>query len=358
MRKAKFSVVGAGNGGLTMAGDLIFHGFEVTGIYDRYPEAVAPIRERGGIEFLGDTMSGFAPIANATTDLAAAIRGSDVIAVVVPTNAHEWVAQQLAPHLVDEQIVLLTPGYPFGTLLFRKTLQESGLRARVDQAETNLIMYATRIVGPAKVGVQAKKKALWISALPASRTGEVLEVLRPAIPELEPLNNVLEVGFNCTNPLGHVSTVLLNLGRVEQDDGSRQFDMHEWMTPGVLQVKNAMDAERGAIVKAMGIKFFTHAEALAKFYEGVKATIVPMQGSVLEGSRAVPPRYITEDVPMGLVAWASMGRALGVPTPTVDALIHLAGIIKGRDYWKEGRTLERVGLASKSMAEILDAVNA
>ena len=333
-RKPRFSIVGAGNGGLTMAGDLVFHGFEVCGIYDRYPEAVAPIRQRGGIEFLGETMSGFAPIQNATTDIAAAVRGSDVVAVVVPAYAHEWVAQQLAPHLEEGQIILLTPGYPFGTLLFRKTLREHGLRVRVDLAETNLILYATRIVGPAQVGVQAKKKALWVAALPASRTGEVLEVLRPAIPELEPLDNVLEVGFNCTNPLSHVSTVLLNLGRVEQDDGSRQFDLHEWMTPGILQVKNAMDAERGAVVRAMGIRYFTHAEALARFYEGVKHTVVPMQGPVLEGSRAVPPRYITEDVPMGLVAWASMGRALGVQTPTVDALIHLAGVIKGTDYWK------------------------
>lgn len=357
MRSPRFAIIGAGNGGLTMAGDLVLHGFDVSGIYDRAPEAIHPVRDRGGVQFVGEAMSGFAPISNATTDMAQAVRGADVIAVVVPAFAHESVAADLAPHLVDGQIVLLTPGYPFGTLVFRRVLESTGLHAKVDLAETNLILYATRIVGPATVGMQAKKKALWIAALPASRSPHVLAVLKPAIPELQPLGNVLEVGFNCTNPLTHVTTVMLNVGRVEQDDGSQQFDMHEWMTPGVYKVKAAMDAEREAVVKAMGIRYFTHAEALANAYEGVKHTIVPMQGPVLEGSRAVPPRYITEDVPMGLVAWASMGRTLGVNTPTVDAMIHLAGLLRGTDYWKEGRTAERVGLSGKSAGEILSIVN-
>lgn len=356
-KKTRFAILGAGNGGLTMAGDLIFRGFEVSGLYDRYQEAIAPIQQRGGIEFMGDVMSGFAPITNATTNMVQAVRDANVVAVVVPAFAHEWIAEQLAPLLEDGQIVLLTPGYPGGTLLFRKTLEANGLKARVDLAETNLILYATRIVGPAQVGVQRVKKALWISALPASRNDDVLEVLKPAIPQLQPLANVLEVGFNCTNPLSHVTTVLLNLGRVEADNGSQHFDMHEWMTPGVLKVKDALDADRGAVVRAMGIRYFTHAEALDTAYGGVPPLkVVPMQGQVLEGSRSVPPRYITEDVPSGIVAWASMGRKLGVSTPTADTLIQLTNVVKGRDFWKEGRTVERLGLADKSMEEILALV--
>ncbi len=353
----RFAIIGAGNGGLTMAGDLYFQGFEVSGLYDRFPEALAPIQKRGGIEFLGEVMAGFAPMSNVTTDLGQAVRGADVVVVVVPVYAHDWVAAHLAPHLADGQIVMLTPGYPFGSLLFRNALQAHGLRATVELCETNLILYSTRIVGPAQVGLQRVKKTLWISALPASRTAHVLAVLKPAIPQLEPLANILEVGFNVTNPLAHVPTVLLNLGTVERDDGSRHFDLHEWMTPGILRVKDAMDAERGAVLRALGLTFMTHGEILERMYPGVPLKVVPMQGPVLEGSRSIPPRYITEDVPMGLVPWAAMGRMLGVETPTVDTLIRLASLVKDTDFWKEGRTLERAGLAGKTPAQILAVVN-
>jgi opine dehydrogenase len=356
-RKPSFAIIGAGNGGLTMAGDLVLHGFEVSGLHDRLPEAIAPIQKRGGIELVGEVLSGFAPITNATTDIARAVRGADVIAVVVPAFAHESVAAAVAPHLEAGQIILLTPGYPGGTLLFRRTLEAHGLRATVDLAETNLILYATRMVGPAQVGVQRIKKTFWISALPATRTGHVLDVLKPAIPQLQPLANILEVGFNCTNPLAHVPTVLLNLGTVERIDANQHFDPHDWITPGILRVKDALDDERGAVVRAMGLRYMSHAEVLDRMYGDTPVKIVPMQGPVLEGSRSVPPRYLSEDVPMGLVPWASMGRKLGVATPTVEMMIHLAGLVSGADFWKEGRTMERLGLADKDAKEILRLVN-
>ncbi|MBI4277327.1 MAG: NAD/NADP octopine/nopaline dehydrogenase family protein [Armatimonadetes bacterium] len=356
-KNARFAILGAGNGGLSMAGDLVLHGFEVSGLYDRFQEAVAPVQQRGGIEMVGGWREGFAPIANATTDMAKAVAGAKIVVVVVPTFAHEWIATQLAPLLEDGQIVLLTPGYPFGTLLFRRTLQANGLKATVDLAETNLILYATRIVGPATVGIKQIKNILYFSALPATRAPDLLDVLRSAIPQLEPLANVLEVGFNCTNPLSHAPAVLLNVSRMEQDTGTQHFDFHQWITPGVARVKAAMDAERGAVVRAMGLHFIPAAEMSRRMYEGTELKLVPMVGPVLEGSKSVPPRYITEDVPMAMVAWSSMGQKLGVPTPSVDAMIHLANVMKETDFRAVGRTVEFAGLASKSMDEILNMVN-
>jgi opine dehydrogenase len=40
-----------------------------------------------------------------------------------------------------------------------------------------------------------------------------------------------------------------------------------------------------------------------------------------------------------------MGRAFGVPTPAMDALIALGGVLNGRDYRAEGLTLARLGIA-------------
>ena len=71
-----------------------------------------------------------------------------------------------------------------------------------------------------------------------------------------------------------------------------------------------------------------------------------------KGPSSADSRYLTEDVPMGLVFFASLGKALGVPTPIAEALINIASAVGQTDYWKTGRTLERLGLGGLSAAEL------
>ena len=65
-------------------------------------------------------------------------------------------------------------------------------------------------------------------------------------------------------------------------------------------------------------------------------------------------RYVTEDIPMGASLTASIGRKLAVPTPTYDAMIHLASVVNDTDYYAAGRTLENLGLAQLSVEQLKD----
>jgi hypothetical protein len=47
-----------------------------------------------------------------------------------------------------------------------------------------------------------------------------------------------------------------------------------------------------------------------------------------------------------------LATATGSPAPTITALTHLAGMINGIDYPRQGLTLERMGLAGKTPREI------
>jgi opine dehydrogenase len=68
-------------------------------------------------------------------------------------------------------------------------------------------------------------------------------------------------------------------------------------------------------------------------------------------------RYVTEDVGCGLALWSSLGRRLGVATPLADAFLAIASAVNGEDYKQSGRTLENLGLAQLSAAELRERLS-
>ena len=69
------------------------------------------------------------------------------------------------------------------------------------------------------------------------------------------------------------------------------------------------------------------------------------------GPVTVDSRYITEDVPEGLVLLETLGQALRLPTPVTSALIEIASAALGRDFRAGGRTVARLG--ARQIARIL-----
>ena len=63
-------------------------------------------------------------------------------------------------------------------------------------------------------------------------------------------------------------------------------------------------------------------------------------------------RYIFEDVPMSLVPIASLGQRYGVSVRGMDSIIRLACIIHRTDYWRRGRTVEKLGIDQLSVSEL------
>jgi hypothetical protein len=53
---------------------------------------------------------------------------------------------------------------------------------------------------------------------------------------------------------------------------------------------------------------------------------------------------------------ASIGRQLGVQVSAVEATVDLACMISGRDWRKEGWTVEQLGLSGMSAAQMLEYV--
>ena len=65
----------------------------------------------------------------------------------------------------------------------------------------------------------------------------------------------------------------------------------------------------------------------------------------MKGPEHLKDRFVTEDVPYGMVLLSTLGNLLGVPTPTHDAVIQMASVINRTDYWKTGRGMKQLGLS-------------
>jgi opine dehydrogenase len=353
------AIIGTGIGGTELAGYLGLNGWRVR-VHDVRPEAVTGIRERGGLEVSG-VVNGFARIERATTDLAEAVAGAVLIAITTLNNDHDAVAKVLAPLLRDGQTVCLMPGYVGGALQFRHSLRDFGCRALIRLAEMDNFPFTGGILGPSAVRIASLKRQLQVAALPASDGPGVLELLRRLLPPVAPATNVLQTGLAAMNPILHVPGMLGNQGRL--DAGDRFQFYGAGITRSVARVVDALDAERVALARAFRVAVPTVRGWLTRTYglegDDLYALIQRLHHEVFKDSPApssLDARYVTEDVPYGLVPLAELGRLAGVRTPIASALSAVASAALGRDFATEGRTLGRMGLDGCSVEAACAAV--
>ncbi|WHH58210.1 NAD/NADP-dependent octopine/nopaline dehydrogenase family protein [Petroclostridium sp. X23] len=353
--KKGFVIIGAGNGGQSLAGDIVLRGKNVAAIYDKNLQAVEAIAKNGGIKMSGPVVQGFAPIQCATNNLEEAMSAGDVFLVAITSNFHKALASEMASYIKPEHTVVLLPGYVGSSILFSNTLRKCGVKELPLIGEAASFPYATRLLEPAHAGIKARKVALPVAALPATRNQEFIKIVQEAIPEAYLSSDSLSVGFNNVNPATHVAFYLFNLGKVESPE-SKSSDFHSWGTPTVVRIQYEMDAERLAIMKAMELETISYDEFHEICYQNKHYAPIPQGQGLPASASQAPDRFIDEDVPMGLVPMSDFGKKLGVPTPIIDLLIQMSNVVRKRDFTAEGSTLESLGLSGMSIEEILTIV--
>jgi opine dehydrogenase len=357
-KKTRYTVIGAGNGGRAMAAHLALMGFPVT-LYNRTPKNVAAIKERRGIELKSYEGGpyGFGQLARVTSDMGEALKRAEVVMVVVPATGHADIARGAAPHLRDGQIVLLNPGRTGGALEFVQVLRERGCEADITVAEAETLIYASRAEGPAQAHIFRIKEAVPLAALPATRTHRVLSTLTSAFPLFIDGTSVLHTGLNNMGAIFHPALTLLNAGRIESTSGDFQFYING-VTPSVARVLEALDRERVTVAAALGIRARTALEWLRMAYDATGANLheaIHNQSGYygITAPHTLNHRYITEDVPMSLVPIAALGQRYGVQVQAMDSIIRQACIIHQTDYWRRGRTLDKLGIEQLSVSEVM-----
>jgi len=362
MTTKKFTVIGAGNGGKTMAAHLAIMEQDVT-LFNRTFDHIEVIARRGGIDLESPPggPQGFGVLKKVTDDIKEALADAEVIMVVVPSSGHADIARLISPHLKDGQTVILHPGRTCGTIEFREVLKRTGCKAEIILAEAETFIYACRSDGPSQARIFRIKEAVPLAALPATDTSKALAAVEHVYPQFIDGVNVLQTGLNNMGAVFHPALAILNAARIESTHGSFEFYI-EGVTPSVARVLEVVDRERVTVASSLGIRARTSIEWLRLAYNVQGDTLYEaIQNQTgyygINAPSTLKHRYISEDVPMSLVPIAALGKRYGVSVNGIDAIIRLGCILHSTDYWRKGRTLDKLGIKNLSVTELTRYVN-
>lgn len=355
----RIAVLGAGNGGLSMASHLALRGHKIN-LYSTFKEELEPIISKGGIELDGVDERGFAILNEVTNNIKLALDGTALVMIVTPANAHAKIAKECVPYLENEQVVILNPGRTGGALEFNKILAEEKIKNKPILGEAQTLIYACRKINLTKAKIYSIKKSLFVASLPAKNIGKLMKVLERVYSQFVPAENVLETSLNNFGAIFHPAPTILNGARIELGE---KFDYyHEGITPVIATFLEKIDKERMEVARALRVKTQSAVDFLIESYgvEGNSLYEAIQNNIAYKGIKApsiINTRYLTEDIPMSLVPIASIGHQLCIPTPNMDSIIKIGSTMLKTDFWKLGRTVDKLGLSNLSSIRILNLVN-
>jgi opine dehydrogenase len=189
--------------------------------------------------------------------------------------------------------------------------------------------------------------------------------LSPLFPQAVAAPNILYTGFTNANVMLHVANCVANAGRIESGESYKFYA--EGVTPAVARLYEAINGERVAVAAALGVSVPSLADWFGRVYGVGAMTLVETCPGLTYSSdgpyhatdtpKSLDHKFITEDVPTGLIPMGALGAAAGLRTPAIDAVIEVVRSMTGKDFAAEGRTLERLGLSGMDAPQIRTVVD-
>jgi opine dehydrogenase len=367
------TVFGGGNAGIAEATRIKFHFPKIRVIlYNRTSNEKSrkklELLQRHNVFHLSGIYQGTAKPDAVTGRVDEAVKGSRIIIITTTANAHGFIASQMAPYLSDGQIILIFGGGIDSKFLMAKKIRGEGCTTDVTFADADTFIYATKMVqlssGRIDALVKAKKQKLYLSVLPTERMSKVLHLLSNTIypDQFMGCQDPLQAGINDAPGL-HIIGIIMQKKRIQAQE---DFNFYLGLTEEMTEMIEELDRERIAVAHAMGIRdcpttrdFLYTAYNIPLTDEGGERSLFDMVHD--EGTPYYNPpggpirspapkkmnhRYLYEEVMVRMVPLYHMAKVLGVDTHLHQKLIEQAGNILNRDYFKEGRSLDDLGLSS------------
>jgi len=344
MPEPGFGIVGAGSTGLAIASDLLLRGARVRWIMEQDPGLVARLLAAESITLsgrLGQAKFPLPPLQRGDR----ALPECDVVIITATADRHREVARCLGPALRPGQLCVLATGYAHGAAVFARYLREAGSVLGPESVLAfNTTPHLAYAPGDGSVHLAAVKTWFEGSSVTADAARAACARLSGFFPALVPAEGQLASSLNNPNPVAHVPAFALNAVHAWQERGGAvpqrgAFHLGDFGSPGLDALRAELDAERLAVLDALGLG----AQALGRNDFAARAY---GPGSREDSSPRLGPtfqdRFVSEDVPCGLVPVEVLGARAAVPTPALSSLITLVSSLTGRDLRAEAQELGRL----------------
>jgi opine dehydrogenase len=311
--------------------------------------AGAPLIAEGAIE------GRFHPeIAQSAEELGAA---ADVLLIALPAYGHKAVFDALAPHVRDDQTVLISSHASFGALYLSKLLAARGVSPPiVAWGTTALTARQDADADATRVKVNTIRSKIDIATIPQSCSEQGLTVSRRLFGDrFVERDGLLAIALSNLNPQNHMGIALANMTRMERGES---WSQGQNVTPHVGRLLEALDRERLSIADRLGVSVRTIFEHFhLSFHVPISSIAAMNQAMHREGRGGTGPasadsRYVTEDVPYGLVPTVRLGAMTGRNARLHQAGVEIFSAMYGVDFDRENTLIPALDLDRISLAEL------
>jgi opine dehydrogenase len=227
-----------------------------------------------------------------------------------------------------------------------RRLQQRGVACPISAWATTAV--TGRRAGPGEVNVTTIREHIVAATVRPDDYPDAEYVLTGAFGDVfTPASDVMAVTLSNVNPGVHLPVALCNLTRMEYGEA---WGSYRGITPAVGRLVEAFDAERRGLARRFGLQVQSLQEHLHGSFGLPLGPVAEMAAEQDERRNGRPPgpntldhRYVTEDVPFGIVPLVQFGAIAGFPMPHHEAGLTLIDTLYGRRFAAENDLLPELG---------------
>jgi opine dehydrogenase len=266
-----------------------------------------------------------------TSSLPDLIENSDVLLNTTPIGVHDEIYEQIDTvcRARERGVLLIHLGGGFS--VFSHLAAGS---SPVRLASCHTLPFASRVDRTTVKLLNVRRHTpVWLSD---SIDRPVISLLKDLLGgDLQIYENPLEGSIDRSSYVMHPVVTMFNVTRIENGEGF--YFYKDGFSGSIYRILIAAGQERQALASMLGFGRFPSPQArLAAFQANYSADF-----SVIRGPDSVQHRFITEDIPFGLVPICTLAETLGLAMPVCRSIVEIASTVAGTDFWNSRYNLHQ-----------------